>query len=68
MTALKPCGTRAAYKRHLRRREVPCQPCVQANRAYVTTERALRLDKALAQGRRAVLAAAVYTTTRRRTP
>jgi hypothetical protein len=24
---VKPCGTEAAYRRHLRHREVPCEPC-----------------------------------------
>lgn len=27
-----PCGTLAAYKRHLRNSEKPCTPCIQANR------------------------------------
>lgn len=27
-----PCGTLAAYKRHLRNSEAPCTPCVKANR------------------------------------
>ena len=27
MKALKPCGTRTAYARHLRYREKPCTPC-----------------------------------------
>lgn len=29
---LKPCGTRAAYKRHLRSREQPCPRCRLAKR------------------------------------
>lgn len=29
---LKPCGTRAAYARHLRNGEVPCAACKEANR------------------------------------
>jgi hypothetical protein len=33
MRVPKPCGTEAAYKRHVRRREVPCEPCrVETNR------------------------------------
>jgi len=32
---LKPCGTQAAYKRHLAYREVPCQACVIANRNHI---------------------------------
>jgi hypothetical protein len=35
---LKPCGTDAAYSRHLKRGEDPCDPCKEAhregNRAY----------------------------------
>jgi hypothetical protein len=30
---LKPCGTLAAYRRHLWRGEEPCQPCKDANAA-----------------------------------
>ena len=30
---VKPCGTEAAYKRHIRNYEVPCEPCrAEANR------------------------------------
>lgn len=29
---LKPCGTFAAYQRHLRRKEPACDPCAQAGR------------------------------------
>lgn len=32
MTNLKPCGTQAAFLRHLRRGEEPCEACVMANR------------------------------------
>lgn len=52
---LKPCGTLAAYKRHQRRGEVPCYACLDA-----------RNDVKLAPYRRAVLAAAVYTSRPRR--
>lgn len=31
---LKPCGTPAAYSRHTRRREVPCERCTTAWRKY----------------------------------
>lgn len=31
MRALKPCGTPAAYTRHLRKGEEPCEPCRTAN-------------------------------------
>ena len=34
VTKLKPCGSMAAYARHKKSGEVPCQPCVEANRAY----------------------------------
>lgn len=66
MTPPPACGTRGGYDRHLRRREVPCDACVQANKARVAATYQQRRDKALAQGRRATLAAAVYTTTKRR--
>ncbi|MBA9003688.1 hypothetical protein [Thermomonospora cellulosilytica] len=36
MTALQPCGTHAAYMRHLRRGEKPCDACRAARRAYNT--------------------------------
>ena len=29
---LLPCGTRGAYRRHLRRQETPCDECAEANR------------------------------------
>jgi len=28
---LKPCGTLSAYARHIRKKEIPCQPCKEAN-------------------------------------
>jgi hypothetical protein len=31
--AVQPCGTYAAYKRHLRKGEAPCNLCKQANAA-----------------------------------
>lgn len=31
---LQPCGTPAAYQRHLRRGEEPCDPCLTAANAY----------------------------------
>ena len=54
---LKPCGTPAAYARHLRHYEVPCEACTAANTARVAENRAELL--AILQ-RRADLAAAVY--------
>lgn len=35
----QPCGTRAAYRRHLRRDEKPCEPCIEANREASGKER-----------------------------
>lgn len=35
---LKPCGTPAAYARHLRDRETPCQPCREANAEAKATQ------------------------------
>lgn len=32
--SLKPCGTTAAYRRHVRDGEEPCEPCVMAERGY----------------------------------
>jgi hypothetical protein len=31
---VRECGTYAAYRRHLRKRETPCQPCRDAKAAY----------------------------------
>ena len=36
---LKPCGTEAAYKRHLFYREIPCDDCLTAHREYLRTWR-----------------------------
>ena len=33
MRKLRPCGTHAAYARHLRNNEKPCDACTEANRA-----------------------------------
>lgn len=30
----QPCGTKAGYQRHLRRRETACDPCTAANSAH----------------------------------
>jgi hypothetical protein len=37
---LQPCGTEAAYRRHLRANETACEPCLAANRAV--TYRSIR--------------------------
>lgn len=42
---LKPCGTPAAYQRHIRHGEKPCQPCHLANRADKKTTRKLELNR-----------------------
>lgn len=34
---LQPCGTFAAYKRHLRKKEPVCEPCAQAGREQKQT-------------------------------
>ena len=50
MTPLTPCGTYAAYQRHVKRRENPCQDCVEASRKYLSEWRANRkLSDALDQ-------------------
>ena len=36
---LKPCGTEAAYRRHLRHDETPCTACRKAHRDRVGTDR-----------------------------
>lgn len=36
---LKPCGTDAAYKRHIRRRETACDPCKDAHAAQLAKDR-----------------------------
>ncbi|MFC9085315.1 hypothetical protein [Nocardiopsis dassonvillei] len=36
---LKPCGTFAAYLRHLRHREVPCETCREAVRVAAAEQR-----------------------------
>lgn len=38
-TRPKPCGTHAAYKRHLAHREKACEPCHQAHRDYCLARR-----------------------------
>lgn len=38
---LKPCGSRAAYVRHRRHGEDPCDACVEDNRRYMQKIREL---------------------------
>jgi hypothetical protein len=60
--ALRPCGTPAAYQRHLRHLEVPCDACSKAEARRSAAYRAeVAALKAAQAARRAVLAAAVYT-------
>lgn len=42
MTALKPCGTRAAFLRHIRRNEDPCQACVEETKRYTAAKGQVR--------------------------
>jgi transposase-like protein len=43
---LKPCGTHAAYARHIRRGEKACEACLQAERDHCTAQRAKRIGSA----------------------
>jgi hypothetical protein len=43
---LEPCGTDAAYRRHLRRKETPCEPCRAANRVGTRATSAATREKA----------------------
>jgi hypothetical protein len=37
---LQPCGTYAAYMRHIRRHDTPCRECTDANNRYKAKYRA----------------------------
>jgi hypothetical protein len=39
---LSPCGTHAAYNRHVKRGEDPCMPCRKADNAYRSEKRRRR--------------------------
>ena len=39
-TDKQPCGTKAAYQRHVYHGEDPCLPCTQANRRSIAEHRA----------------------------
>lgn len=41
-SGVQPCGTRAAYYRHLQHHEPPCEPCDAARRDYDQQRRAAR--------------------------
>lgn len=49
---LAPCGTRAAYQRHWSKGEEVCEPCRQADRAYMAELREARRAIKGASGRR----------------
>ena len=40
-----PCGTYNAYQLHVRRGEVSCEPCREANRVYNNERRATKQDR-----------------------
>ena len=42
---LKPCGTTAAYRRHLRKGQEPCKRCRQAARDEKRAQRAIALEE-----------------------
>ena len=44
--ALKPCGTYAAYRRHLRAKESPCEECRQAAREQKNSRKAAERQEA----------------------
>lgn len=37
-----PCGTYSAYKRHLREKSQPCEPCLEARAVRIAEQRAQR--------------------------
>ena len=41
---LRPCGTHAAYKRHLAHGEVPCDECAEAGSTYHQRRKEARAD------------------------
>ena len=51
MGDLKPCGTTAAYQRHVRAGEEACEPCKEANRAHTAMLRATN-EHVRTQGRK----------------
>lgn len=48
---LRPCGTEAAYRRHRRYHEMPCEPCYLAHAAYVRNTRPSRAKARLEEAR-----------------
>ena len=50
MRELKPCGTVAAYMRHIRARELACEPCLAAMSAYTRERRGYQARKPIVCG------------------
>lgn len=42
---LKPCGSNAAYERHVRHHEPACDQCLDAHAEYMHTWRTTRRDQ-----------------------
>ena len=55
--AVRPCGTNAAYHRHLDRGEPACPPCLAAHSAYTTARRPPAVRRAAAASRTGAIAA-----------
>lgn len=51
---LKPCGTHAAYRRHLRAGEQPCEPCRAAAREQKNARKQAQREAAAAEAQAAV--------------
>ena len=47
----KPCGTEAAYRRHYRRGQKPCQRCIDAHRLAVEERQQRRTEEMMADAR-----------------
>lgn len=48
---LQPCGTYAAYRRHIRHGEVPCRPCSDAAAAWARPrQQARRAERGYVRG------------------
>jgi hypothetical protein len=45
MTDLQPCGTQAAYQRHVRHHETACEPCLAAERRRAKLARTPPADR-----------------------
>jgi hypothetical protein len=47
-TAVRPCGTEAAYRRHKRRGEIPCLDCCHAHSTARSATRRRAVERAYA--------------------